>query len=270
MKRQRSLVLFIMMLLSLTLNSTGCNWFDPTEDSPSYGDCENANQGHDTPISTEKVLAWYGLFIGGIPWNDPNVSWTFDANNVVGGDMPVWIIMNMGNPLTQQVGGVIFVPQGGGGAVKYSYYGNQIYSGGQATDGDIACIPYTGLSQIMLSVYPEEDEDGDFDFYGHATDEHSGVCSSESGGWFIPSESYMYWRYENGGLWNDTEVLNDIGYPNPTIFDFYPMSAFDPNDADDAAFIALVEEIAGYLNDPACSGSPLNALTPMADLMADL
>lgn len=256
--------LAILALWLIMIGTMGCNEFDPTEDNRSYGDCEHANQGHDNPIPTEDVKAWYGLFVSKVDWYDPNVAWTLDADGVAGGDMPVWIIMNMGNPSTQQVGGVIFVPQGGGGAVKYSYYGNTTYLGGQPTEGDISCLPYQGLSQIMLSVYPLED--GRHNFYGHATDEHSGVCSSESGGWFSPDTDFLYWRYENGGLWNDTDVLNDIGYGTTMNFDFYPMSAFDPGDPDDAAFIALVEDIAEQLDDAPCSGTPLNALTPMADL----
>lgn len=254
-------LLVILTMLTILLANSGCSeWYDADDENPDYGNCENTNMGHEEAITEEQSLAWYGVFIAQVSSYDQNIAWTLDANGLQGGEMPLWLISNMGNPGSQQGGGVIYIPTGSGGAVKYDPMGNIVYNGGDPTAEDISCLPYIGLSQAMFSIYPQEDET--FKFYGHASDQDSGIC-----GEFDPAARTLSMRFQNGGLYRNTEVLDDIAYQDPMVWDFYPIEDFDPSAPDDAAFLAMIEDIANTIVSADCSGlTELHDLTYLGDL----
>ena len=258
--KQKYHLIFLATLMALIFSS-GCSLYEFDQETyPDYGNCENTNEGHEGSITEEQAQMWHGVFISQVSWYDQNVAWTLDANGLQGGEMPLWFISNMGNPGSQQGGGVVYIPTGSGGAVKYDPFGDVVYNGGDPTTEDIPCLPYVGLSQIMYSIYPQDD--GMFKFYGHATDQDSGIC-----GEFDPTARTLSMRFQNGGLYRNTDILDDIVYQDPMIWDFYPITDFDPNAADDAAFLAMVEEIADSLVHADCSGlTELHDLTYLGDL----
>jgi len=107
---------------------------------------------------------------------------------------------------------------------------DETFTGSSPTEEDLPCLN-PGQSEAGLEIYPNED--GTYDFWGTAGDDHTQIC-----GTIYPATNFAQIYLGLGHLWHRTDGRNDIEYVeqhgDPMNWDIIPMVDYSEQTMDTA------------------------------------